>query len=280
MALNITKSQKNTPLLTHQGYSYNFDVDGVDKKIWRCVLRKSRNCLGRVHTDADITTVISESKNHNHTPNSADCEKRELLANLKSTGKASTESTGGIVATAIEGLPVAVLGKLPPLASMKRTVQRARQETIQGALKNVSSRSELILPESFTKLKTGEQFLKFDSGNNNQRILIFSTLDNLAQLSSSKHWYADGTFKTSPSLFEQFFVIHGSLGEHVLPLVYILTPNRTRSTYDRALEAFASAFPASRQRVCFFFISHNASGARFNNCQTSCTNIPLLQTSP
>ncbi len=183
---------------------------------------------------------------------------------------------------------------------MNRTVHRARQETIQEAMKNVSGRPELLLPESFTKLKAGEQFLKFDSGNNNQRILIFSTLDNLAPLSSSKHWYADGTFKTSPSLFDQFFVIQGSLAEHVLPLVYILTPNRKRSTYDRGLQAlqnlpcqleletiisasigaFASAFPAPRRRGCFFFISHNASGATFNNCQTSCKNIPLLQTSP
>ena len=144
---------------------------------------------------------------------------------------------------------------------------------------NVSSRSDLVLLESFTELRTGEQFLKFDSGDNNQRILIFSTDANVEQLSRSKHWYADGTFKTSPSLFDQFFVIHGSLDEHVLPLVYVLTPNRTRATYDRVFQAlknlksplepdtimtdfeaaslssFASAFPSSTQRGCFFHFS-------------------------
>ena len=205
--------------------------------------------------------------------------KLQVMATLKTAGKTSTESTANILATAVEGLPVSVLGKLPPVTAMKRNIQRTRQETLQGTMMNASNRSELVLHESFTELSSGEQFLKFDSGNNNQRILIFSTDANLEQLSRSKHWYADGTFKTSPSLFNQFFVIHGSQDEHVFPLVYILTPNRTRATYDRVLQAlknlktplqpetimtdfelaslssFASAFPESRQRGCFFHFS-------------------------
>lgn len=41
----------------------------------------------------------------------------------------------------------------------------------------------------------------------------------------------DGTFKSSPSLFDQIFVIHGYRSKASFPLVFCLTPNRLTSTY-------------------------------------------------
>ena len=124
-----------------------------------------------------------------------------------------------------------------------------------------------------------ENFLLFDSGNNNQRILIFGTTQTLDILQAADNWYCDGTFKASPSLFDQLFVIQGQFREKILPLLHVLMPNRLQSSYERALaaicnlkpnltpatvmsdfeqaslNAFHDNFPAARQRGCFFHFS-------------------------
>ena len=40
------------------------------------------------------------------------------------------------------------------------------------------------------------------------RILIFATDRSLADLAFSASWYADGTFKAVPRVFEQLYTIH------------------------------------------------------------------------
>lgn len=64
-----------------------------------------------------------------------------------------------------------------------------------------------ILTE-FTTTETGEEFLTFDSWQNNDRILIFSNRRNLRSLALSGRWYVNGTFKTVPALFSRLCTIH------------------------------------------------------------------------
>jgi hypothetical protein len=126
----------------------------------------------------------------------------------------------------------------------------------------------------------GEDFTKWDSGRANDKIVIFSTDANLDTLQRCAHWFADGTFKSSPILFDQLFVLHGykADGANVIcmPLAYILTPNRNSQTYKRVweklkilqpglapisimtdfesplLKAFSESFPRTERRGCFF----------------------------
>ena len=119
----------------------------------------------------------------------------------------------------------------------------------------------------------------FDSGNNNQRLMIFGTNQNLDILQGSDHWYCDGTFKAAPVLFDQLFIVHGQFRDSVIPLLYVLMPSRSRASYTRLLEAlgnlrpncapttimsdfehasilaFHAAFPGARQRGGFFHFS-------------------------
>jgi hypothetical protein len=158
---------------------------------------------------------------------------------------------------------------------MGRTIQRARQGSSQAP----SSLVELIIPDLYSKTKTGEDFLLFDSGSSVDRILIFSTRKNLQLLAQCRHWYCNGTFEVVPPLFEQLYTIHGVKHNNVIPSVFILMPNRRESTYERvfeaiknlepslnpssimtdferaAINAFTSSFPSSNQRVCFFHFS-------------------------
>jgi hypothetical protein len=87
---------------------------------------------------------------------------------------------------------------------------------------------------------SNKDFVNWDSGRANDRIILFSTDANFETLGSCEHWFADGTFTSSPALFDQFLVIHGykTDGVHVIcmPLVYVVTPNRITQTYGRVLE--------------------------------------------
>lgn len=51
-----------------------------------------------------------------------------------------------------------------------------------------------------------------------------------------EHWYADGTFKSSPSIFAQLYTIHGAPHTNIVPTVYALLPKKTEATYITLLE--------------------------------------------
>ena len=50
-------------------------------------------------------------------------------------------------------------------------------------------------------------------------------------LSESDHWYCDGTFDVSPTVFKQLYTIQIIKNGVLFPLVYALLPNKTQKTY-------------------------------------------------
>lgn len=113
----VLRSQKGKPQLGYRGYSYLFQADGHEKKIWICTENRRHDCLGRLHTAAYIPAhgetveVIKDSSNHNHTPDAASIEKTRVLNNVKMIAASSMDSTSSVVATAIAGSSIACLGK-------------------------------------------------------------------------------------------------------------------------------------------------------------------------
>lgn len=95
---------------------------------------------------------------------------------------------------------------LPKLSSLKRTIRRIRNEE-DTSPPNPKSLSDLIIPQKYQLTNGGQPFLLYDSGPGEDRILLFSTLRNLRLMENCKHWYADGTFSTSPSLFTQIYTV-------------------------------------------------------------------------
>jgi hypothetical protein len=65
------------------------------------------------------------------------------------------------------------------------------------------------------------------------RFLILGTDDTVAFLRLCGVWMADGTFKTSPELFEQIYTVHGSHEGFTIPCLYGLLPNKTKAMYRK-----------------------------------------------
>lgn len=69
---------------------------------------------------------------------------------------------------------------------------------------------------------------------------MFSTLKNLELLQNGKFWFADGTFSCTPKCFTQLYTIHSIIDTDVVPLVYVLLPDKTEDTYCRMFTALNS----------------------------------------
>ncbi len=76
-----------------------------------------------------------------------------------------------------------------------------------------------------------EDFLLWDSGQQEDRILFFSTVNNLNLLAGATEWAADGTFDIAPPLFAQLYTIHGRVFGAMHPFIYCLLPDKTEATY-------------------------------------------------
>lgn len=216
---------------------------------------------------------------HNHAQDIAYCHRKHAAFKIKSRSATSSSSTCDILATELQAVPEEVQGSFPKYSSMKRSVQRVRHTAVAVVI-TATTRADLPPLAGLFLLPSGEDFLKIDLGKGNDRILGFSTNANLDCLSRAHHWFADGTFKSQPVYFDQLFVIHGlqQSGTDLLcvPLLFCLTPNRSKGTYKRIFDrlkelrpnlapasvmtdfekasqnAFDEGFPSVDIRSCFF----------------------------
>ena len=97
----------------------------------------------------------------------------------------------------------------------------------------------------------GRQFLLEDTGGKD-RILVFATEENIQLLAKMEWVFADGTFKASPKIFGQIYIIMGCLKKNAeykeyIPLVFGLLPNKQKKSYVRFLEILKKHAPQPMQ---------------------------------
>lgn len=160
---------------------------------------------------------------------------------MKKRARRSNENAMNIVADAVEGVSSPVVAALPNVPSLVRTVQRTRVQH-NPQLIEPQHREDLVIPPSFTVTKKNKEFLLYNDGGK-KRILIFTTTKNLEFLSTCNVWSADGTFRSVSQIFSQMYSIHGHSDGKVIPSVYALTPDRSRTTYCKILEFIKSKQP-------------------------------------
>ncbi|KAK4884083.1 hypothetical protein RN001_000354 [Aquatica leii] len=149
-----------------------------------------------------------------------------------------------------------------------------------------------------------EQFLLYDNGvANDNKILIFGTQKNLELLGSSDHWYAAGTFNTTPPLFSQVYTIQGVKFNNCILSVFVLLTGKTELIYQQMIQAlkeikpnlepitimmnferFETEFPGYFKTGCFFHLSQciwrkvqeNGKAARYANDAVFALQVKML----
>ncbi|XP_052130580.1 uncharacterized protein LOC127751301 [Frankliniella occidentalis] len=118
-----------------------------------------------------------------------------------------------------------------------------------GDLLSLSELREI--PDRHQSTLGGVQFVLYDSfkeddGDENNRVIVFSTRRNIKILFKYIMWFLDGTFETAPHIFTQIFTILGLVVRSAaftgdpytavaLSLVYALLPSKTEAHYTLVL---------------------------------------------
>ncbi|CAF4689044.1 unnamed protein product, partial [Rotaria socialis] len=128
---------------------------------------------------------------------------------------------------------------LPSECEMNSGINKARR-----AITPIIPTTQLFdIPESYSKTLNKNEFLITDKMiTRRQRILLFSTSEQLKMLFATETIFMDGTFSTCPKMFDQVYTIHAIKYDQSFPCVFGLLPNRQKSTYHfmfRELKALA-----------------------------------------
>ncbi|KAF2883229.1 hypothetical protein ILUMI_22944, partial [Ignelater luminosus] len=144
---------------------------------------------------------------------------------IRQNAKDLHDTPAQIVAQNLQCVSAATQGVMPGIHTMKRTIRKIQAGTGNTSIQH--TREDINLTISFQEDAKENDFLLYDLGASGDRIMIFATEVNLRFLSACNTWLVDGTFKVSPSLFDQVFVIHGYRSGSSFPLLYCLASTRT-----------------------------------------------------
>lgn len=170
---------------------------------------------------------------HNHAPDSRVLEKAKYIDDVKFEAKTTNRRPREIIPLANANLDHATLAITPNTALLRRTIKRARNETI--VKKNPTTLDEFEVTDEFAYTKKNESFLLADNNDNSNRIIMFGTKENLKFLSKCEEIQMDGTFDVAPPLFKQLYTIFGRFNGWNVPLVFVLCCSKIQKTYEHIL---------------------------------------------
>lgn len=244
-------SEKGRKKLFFNGFAYTKDYDSTNKTHWKCELRGT--CKARAHTSTNAVdgAEVDVRSEHTHLPDARRISVVKTTNDIKRNANETQESTVTIITAAINAVSPVVTASLPRLSCLNRMARRQRQGNVPPQPQDLL---HLEIPQEYRTTLDGAAFLLYDSGPGPQRILLFSTAENLALLERSQDWYGDGTFKVSPNLFYQLYTLHAFVNDSCVPLVYALLPDKRQETYVKFLEALSQqrVFPGPRTVMCDF----------------------------
>ena len=177
-AIEFIASIRGENKIKYKGFLYERDSEYKEKSYWKCDKYKKLKCRARITVMKDKVVKIKD--NHNHEGSPLEVQKKIVMNDIKNLARTKTNaSTSQVLAESLSKVSEGVLQIRPKKNSIKKTIRRARGEQRCDSV----PLCDFIVPEEFQVTAEGDRFLLFDSGNNSDRILIFSTNKNFRTLS-------------------------------------------------------------------------------------------------
>lgn len=228
--MEIMNSEKNKTIIVKYGYKFRFHkMLNNDVQRWTCC-RNTCKCFFKRHNDVD--TEIYNDHTHNR-PSEQDINRQKLSNNLK---RKAVEEISVLPSKLIcRELKISDINTLTlnDTSLIKRNIRNARLSIHPNIPKNIAE-THAAINEITLVTNTNEPFLLVNDSNSG--IIGFSTKSNLEVLCGINTIFVDGTFRSCPNVFYQFFTIHGLVKESYIPLVFFLLPNKETETYVRLFE--------------------------------------------
>lgn len=228
--------------------------------------------------------VRSQRGQHTCSTDAVDVLAKRARVTLKASARSSTESTSAVVDSFRTSLPENVQAALPNKMVLQRTVRRARGNELDAPGNPADLAFQIPEKFQFIRVREGddeEPFIHFDSGNQENRIIIYGTAKSVAYLSICNDWNIDGTFSVAPKNFSQLLTIHGRFADtpHTIPGLFVLLCNKKEATYVQVLESAHALTSHQPSRVmCDFEIAlHHAINTVFPDADISCCYFHFAQ---
>ena len=254
----IQSSRKKNILVDENQFEYKKKRGPINNRTsWECRQKDLKSCKAKATTILRDGIEYIEKTKGDHTHNSNILHRRVEVLQKNAVENASKNPTipcRAILADLTNTLQTDSLEaatSMDKLSTLKQRIYRARKSALHED-KLPSSADELLnLPEKYTKLDSGENFLVSAASLSevDDVALIFMTDFGKRILNSSDDWFMDGTFATVPEQFGQLYIIMGSQREKLFPAAYMLLPNKQSLTYGHALDVIKDQVGKSPKNI-------------------------------
>ena len=235
--IQFVETIRGSRKLIHGGYSYVRDRGNFEMTQWKCAYskativndkRKYIYCPGRCHlyNDRDIR-IVTEHSSLFHLPDPVESECLVVNNKIKEMAKLTADKPRSIIKKAQVNLTDEAAARMKRYPAQVQMMNRIRS-TAATYGPNPISISDIIVPIPLSITYNKEPFVWKDSGyGDKDRIIIFTTENNIKLLINNKNWFGDGTFEVAPLIYQQMYNFSASICGKILPMMYTLLPSKT-----------------------------------------------------
>ncbi|CAF1054091.1 unnamed protein product [Rotaria sordida] len=212
--ISFINSNKGKPLLVANNYVFKLNKTTTTTKYW-------------IYLNSQLIKTIGD---HNHLPEKEKLEVREFREKVKQRAINETTPIPRIYdeECAKAMLSDAAIAVLPSEREMNSGINKARR----AITPTIPTTQLFDIPDAYSKILQKNDFLIVDKMiTRRQRILLFSSNEQMKMLFTAETILMDGTFSTCPNMFDQVYTIHAIKYDQSFPCVFGLLRNRQKSTY-------------------------------------------------
>ena len=196
---------------------------------WKCC---TRGCTSRLRINvfeindqnANNNIHVEHVSLHNHMEEYNRIERQLLVNEMVST-------IHRVYDTVVNNENNILRENVPGFNNIRSTLQRARTDMIPR-IPQVPA--DVIIENDWAVTWAGERLLL--ENDQERGIVVFATDTDLRLLLRCETIFADGTFKSSPVPYTQFFTVHGEIGGYVLKFACGLLANKEAQSYARVFQ--------------------------------------------
>ena len=231
-------------ILVWNGYRYQRHRLNENTINWRCWRRGT--CQARLRTQrfdidhaGDVNPVIFYQDEHAHGPEEVMITRADVRETIR--GDVMENPTVPIrrvydaTAARIQRQPRPLQGggdrPIDAYYTFRSILNRARVSQLPAIPGNIE---DVIIEGQWARTWLDERFLLYL--DNEWGIAMFGSNASLTALQQCREVYMDGTFRTCPRPYAQFFTIHGRYRGWVLPFIMVLMTNRGIGHYRQLLQ--------------------------------------------
>ena len=238
-SVTFTKGNKGGQQCHLEGYIYTYEKTSKNgNRQWRCKDMKgfTPTCKGRITTCGELAT---RSSPHCHPSSDIEVQVQTFLSSVKED--CCTDTTSNVIRKKLLDTPEDVQCFLPSMRNMKQSVYRARTKA-RGTSHNPRTIEELVIDLPARQDASSGLFVLEDVCTSTGKRVIALASEKTLNILNKNHslLFLDGTFKISPALFRQLWIIRGFASDSddsiVIPLLYFLLEDKAKTSYTAALE--------------------------------------------